>query len=150
MFLLSFTGFSTADQEGPSIREFSFERFMSSCSSSDTLVEPPTKKRKKSGDKQQKDHIDTNIKLEVASYLMEKAEPFQDPLIWWKANAYRFPILSKLARELLSAPPSSVESERLFSIGGNIYTSKRNRLTPEHGEMLMFLNFNLRAFNYQY
>ena len=59
-------------------------------------------------------------------------------------------MLAKLAKRLLSAPPSSVESERLFSIGGNIYTPKRNRLTAEHGERLMFMNFNLRAFNFNY
>ena len=69
---------------------------------------------------------------------------------WWKMNSTRLPMLAKLAKRLLSAPSSSVESERLFSIGGNIYTPKRNRLTAEHGEMLMFLNFNLRAFDFKY
>ena len=65
-------------------------------------------------------------------------------------NSTRLPILAKLAKRLLSAPSSSVESERLFSIGGNIYTPKRNRLTAEHGEMLIFLYFNLRAFDFKY
>ena len=69
---------------------------------------------------------------------------------WWKMNSTRLPMLAKLAKRLLSAPSSSVESERLFSIGGNIYTPKRNRLTAEHGEMLMFLYFNLRAFDFKY
>src|ERR1044072_8611640 len=35
----------------------------------------------------------------------------KDPLLWWKT----LPILSNLASKYLSAPPSSVESERLFS-----------------------------------
>ena len=65
-------------------------------------------------------------------------------------NSTRLPMLAKLAKRLLSAPSSSVESERLFSIGGNIYTPKINRLTAEHGEMLMFLYFNLRAFDFKY
>ena len=44
---------------------------------------------------------------------------------WWKMNSTRLPILPKLDKRLLSAPSSSVESERLFSIGGNIYTPKK-------------------------
>ena len=73
-----------------------------------------------------------------------------DSLDWWKVNCTRYPTLSKLAKRFLSAPPSSVESERLFSIGGNICTPKRNRLTAEHGQMLMFLNFNLRVIDFKY
>ena len=57
-----------------------------------------------------------------------------------------FPCLSEMAQKYLSCPPSSVESERLFSIGGNIITSKRNRLGADNSEKLMFLNYNLRLF----
>ena len=56
----------------------------------------------------------------------------------------------KQNRYFLELAGQRLLSERLFSIGGNIYTTRRNRLTPEHGEILMFLNFNLRAFNFQY
>ena len=59
-------------------------------------------------------------------------------------NQLRLPKLSKLAARFLSAPPSSVESERLFSVGGQIYTPRRNRLAAETGKKLMFLNFNLK------
>ena len=71
-----------------------------------------------------------------------------DPVDWWKINESKYPIISKWAKRLLGCPPSSVESERPFSFGGNIYTPKRNRLTAENGEMLMLLNFNLRVLNY--
>src|ERR1700755_3399824 len=40
----------------------------------------------------------------------------KDPLLWWKKNQETLPILGNLASKYLSAPPSSVESERLFSI----------------------------------
>ena len=72
------------------------------------------------------------------------------PYCDWKTNKHQYPNLAMLALIYLSAPPSSVESERLFSIGGNIITSKRGRLTAENGERLMFLNFNLRAFRFEY
>ena len=66
------------------------------------------------------------------------------PFTWWETNQLRLPKLSKLAARFLSAPPSSVESERLFSVGGQIYTPRRNRLAAETGKKLMFLNFNLK------
>ena len=66
------------------------------------------------------------------------------PFTWWEVNKLRFPKLSKLAAKFLSSPPSSVESERLFSLGGLIYTPLRNRLAAENGKKLMFLNFNLK------
>ena len=66
------------------------------------------------------------------------------PFTWWDANKLRFPKLSQLALKFLSSPPSSVESERLFSVGGQIYTPLRNKLAAETGKILMFLNFNLK------
>jgi len=52
--------------------------------------------------------------------------------------------LVRLARRYLSAPPSSVFSERLFSEAGNLYEQKRNRLLPKTGEKLLFLHYNLK------
>ena len=73
-----------------------------------------------------------------------------DPFQWWKKTQETLPVLSKLASKYLSTPPSSVESERLFSTGGNVYEPTRNRLCPENGETLMFLHYNLRVFNFKY
>ena len=42
----------------------------------------------------------------------------------------------------LSAPPSSVSSERLFSAAGRVYTENRNRLSPDTAEKLIFLMKN--------
>lgn len=73
-----------------------------------------------------------------------------DPFKWWKTAQETLPLLSKLASRYLSAPPSSVESERLFSTGGNVYEPTRNRLCSENGETLMFLHYNLRVYNFKY
>ena len=50
----------------------------------------------------------------------------------------------------LFAPPSSVESERLFSAGENIYSITTNHLQAETGEMQMFLHYNLRVLDLEY
>lgn len=90
-------------------------------------------------------------KNEYDKYLSIKLEAHDvDPILWWKGHANEFPELRKIANKMLSSPPSSIESERLFSVGGNIFSSHRNRLNPQCGENLMLLNFNLRAFKFDY
>ena len=56
----------------------------------------------------------------------------------------RFPYLAKIVLKYLSAPPTSVPPERLFSGAGNIYDEKRNRLAPEKAEMLLFIKNNFK------
>ena len=85
------------------------------------------------------------IQAEITMYnKMPTLELKGNPLDWRKKNGVLFSGLSEMAKKYLSCPPSSVESERLFSIGGNIITDKRTRLKAENSEMLMFLNYNLR------
>ena len=61
---------------------------------------------------------------------------------WWKVNEGRFPRLAKLARKYLAIPGTSVPSERVFSAAGLTVNRLRTRLTPEHVDMLIFLNKN--------
>ena len=81
---------------------------------------------------------------------MKSLKNRDDPVQWWKVNNSSFSYMSCLVKKYLCAPPSSVESERLFSVGGSIYSPKRNRMTADTGEMLMFLHYNLRALGFKY
>nr|KAJ0185290.1 hypothetical protein LSAT_V11C900464230 [Lactuca sativa] len=53
-------------------------------------------------------------KTELDDYLAEKLLPNEegfDILMWWKCNGSKFPILQKIARDILAIPISSVASE---------------------------------------
>ena len=66
----------------------------------------------------------------------------QDPLLWWKNQAVAFPLLSELARFFLAIPATSVPSERIWSDGGQLVTTLRSRLNPEHIDQLLSLRVN--------
>ena len=65
-----------------------------------------------------------------------------DILTWWRLNQEELPLLSKIARTVLSIPASSAKSERVFSTGGNVVTAKRSRLLPSKAEDLIILKEN--------
>ncbi|XP_063336556.1 zinc finger BED domain-containing protein 4-like [Pelmatolapia mariae] len=78
--------------------------------------------------------------IELNTYLGEAPCSREDsPLKYWGANKIRFPTLAKIARKYLSAPFSSVESERLFSSVSHIIDENRNSLTADNAEKLLFL-----------
>ena len=53
-----------------------------------------------------------------------------------------YPHLSKMARKYLGIVATSVPSERLFSVTGNIVNSKRSSLDPSNVEKLVFSHDN--------
>ena len=74
-----------------------------------------------------------NSKTELDKYLAEDPEEQSadfDILSWWKCNSARFPVLSKLARDILAIPISTVASESAFSTSGRILDDFRSSLTP--------------------
>ncbi|KOB68218.1 DNA-directed RNA polymerase [Operophtera brumata] len=89
------------------------------------------------------------IQSDLREYKKEKRLPLnEDPLVCWKGNAYKYPRLLPIVRLYLSAPPSSVASEQLFSGAGLIYEEHRNRLKGEKAEKLLFIKYNLPLFNF--
>lgn len=65
-----------------------------------------------------------------------------NPLVWWKANEKKFPLLSVIAKQYLCIPATSVPSERVFSTAGDIVTVQRASLKPKHVDMLIFFKKN--------
>ena len=68
-------------------------------------------------------------RAEVARYCDEPSTQ-ENPLKWWRANAFRYPILMHLAKKYLAIPATSVPSERAFSAAGHIVSAKRASLLP--------------------
>lgn len=91
--------------------------------------------------------VSQEIELYLKDPLIGRKE---DPLGWWRSNGCKYKELKMLARKYLCAPPSSVASERVFSVVGNIYDDKRNRLKGENAEKLTFLHYNLKFLNFNY
>lgn len=69
-----------------------------------------------------------NFPIEINNFLSQPLlERQQCPLEWWAKNSKDFPNLSQLAKKYLSAPGSTIYSERLFSEAGNIYEKKKKK-----------------------
>jgi hypothetical protein len=60
-----------------------------------------------------------------------------DILSWWKTHGANYPILARLARDVLAIPASTVASESAFSAGGRVVHKYRSRLDPEIVEALI-------------
>ena len=60
-----------------------------------------------------------------------------DLLMWQKFNSARFPILSRLTRDVLVVPVSTVASESTFSTSGRVLDNFRSSLTPKIVEALV-------------
>ena len=82
---------------------------------------------------------------EVTQYLSQANVQLRHcPLAWWKDHATQYPRTAKVAQRYLSAPPTSVASERLFSAAGDLYSDQRTQLAPERAEMLLFIRENFK------
>ena len=80
------------------------------------------------------------------NYLTQDIMPREtDPLLWWKEKAACNPLLLPLipvVKKFSSIPATSCPSEQAFSIVGQIDAPRRNRLSPDNMDMLLFLHKN--------
>ena len=73
------------------------------------------------------------------SYLSLNEVKNIDIMKWWKSHEFTFPVLSKMARDLLTLSVSTVSLQYIFSIVANIIGDKRTTLTAEMLETLICL-----------
>lgn len=60
-----------------------------------------------------------------------------DVLSYWRVNSGKYPVLSRLARDVLASQVSSVASESAFSTSGRVLDPSRSCLTHYMIEVLM-------------
>ncbi|PIC24140.1 hypothetical protein B9Z55_017582 [Caenorhabditis nigoni] len=75
------------------------------------------------------DTTSSSLKEELMKYksfvtLSKRPDLFSNPLHFWRLNSTNFPLLSTIARELLSVPSSSAATERCFSENTKIFTTR--------------------------
>lgn len=77
-----------------------------------------------------------------------RVPPSTNIYAYWHCS--QFPDLEEAAHKYLSAPPTSVASEQLFSSAGQLYADRRSSLLGENADKLLFLAYNIRLFDFTY
>ena len=72
------------------------------------------------------------VRTELQKYLAESLEEDDiEVLTWWKVHGPRYPVVARMARDVLAVPVSTVASESAFSAGGRTLDTFRTSLTPK-------------------
>ena len=69
---------------------------------------------------------------------------YMSPIKWWIIHGTSAPLLQSIALKLLGQPCSSSCCERNWSTYNFIHSMKRNKLTPQRAEDLVYVHNNLR------
>ncbi|KAK9210104.1 hypothetical protein WN944_002473 [Citrus x changshan-huyou] len=89
-----------------------------------------------------KDELDTYLSEKLVLFIVDE---FFDILTWWKVNDGNCPILSRIARDILAIPITTIAPEFAFSIGGLSISVYHNRLHLSTLEVLMCSQSWIRA-----
>ncbi|XP_048426210.1 uncharacterized protein LOC125470750 [Pyrus x bretschneideri] len=100
------------------------------------------------------EEIRRNINVEYASFSMclndfgaidSMNDRFHlEPVMWWIVHGASTPSLQSIALKLLGQPCSSSCCERNWSTYSFIHSLRRNKITPQRAEDLVFVHNNLR------
>jgi len=116
----------------------------------DENSEPPPKKKRKSlfiflyddfdSPSTESQQQRSALTKQVDEYIETDTAPMaQNPAKYWQDNQKKYPLLSKLAKDILELPSSSAPVERLFSIAGKLFTPKRCCLTDGRFAQLTYV-----------
>ena len=90
-------------------------------------------------EKKLEDEASLETKSKIGKYLLDNLEKLgsYDILDWWKLNASKYLILSKMAKEILAILISTVTSESAFSTSGRILDAFMSSLFPKAVDALV-------------
>jgi hypothetical protein len=66
---------------------------------------------------------------------------------WWQDHKRTYPILSVLAKDIMTIPVSTISSESAFSLSSRLLDDRRQSLTPTHVERLSLIKDREQADN---
>jgi hypothetical protein len=133
-------------------KETNDENLTHNSDESSTSAQESLSKRRGLPDKMkhvQQGHND-NCTAEISAYLSLKptvAEE-EDPLLFWRLNAGRYPTVAKLAKVYLSLSASSVPVEAMFSTMGIVANGKRSSLSPFKLNAISVIHDNFKLFEH--
>ena len=138
-------------QDGPALKEsaeiavnLAFnEYFQNFGPLPNPVVQPPPVSKK------QKRFAGCTQFSELTSYLKEdRAAEETNPLVYWRDNKLRFPILAKMARDYLALQPTSKDVEGNFSKGRRTvpYFRRSQNASTVRNQMLVNSGYNLGIF----
>ncbi|KIL55791.1 hypothetical protein M378DRAFT_54282, partial [Amanita muscaria Koide BX008] len=79
----------------------------------------------------------SDLRDELDRFLSTDPEHVQDVLGWWFERRHIYPCLSRMARDYLSIPATSVNVERIFSKGRILLSHLRSHLSVQSTRALM-------------
>ena len=117
-----------------------------------TVCEPTPEKRTKNDDILAPDYTKNAISdryptNEIEAYRLKPVkdeELNENPIFFWNRNSDTFPKLSKIARNLLSIPATSVKSEQNFSAAGRVVNDRRIGLKSDTINSILFVKSNFQ------
>ena len=85
-----------------------------------------------------KKHRSTRMEFDhfINEGVLKRSEDF-DILGWWKSNGLKYPILQRIAKDILAIPVTTVASKSAFSTSGRLLSPYRSRLHPKTIEAMM-------------
>ncbi|XP_077251938.1 zinc finger BED domain-containing protein RICESLEEPER 2-like [Tasmannia lanceolata] len=129
IYVVKYERQSTVEQNSQSFQSLqTIDEFEEFCQSTETV-------------RSSKSEMDTY--LEEIRFKCDKT--FFDGLEWWKMNTLKFPTLSRMARDILTIPITTVASESVFSAGGRVLDQYRSSLAPKTVDALICSGSWLRA-----
>jgi hypothetical protein len=83
----------------------------------------------------------------IDQYLQSPVVKGVDPLSYWQSQKHIFPGLVQMAMDVLSAPATEVEVERIFSVARQVCPFQRNRMNADTFQQTMIVHQNDKLMN---
>ncbi|KAL2938851.1 putative AC9 transposase, partial [Bienertia sinuspersici] len=91
------------------------------------ILGPVLKKSRPDGSGSSSSSLKKKVLGEYLTYQFETEENFHI-IQWWKNHSSKFPVLARIAKDILAIPASTIASESAFSAGRRVLYEKRSRL----------------------